>query len=107
MTELGGDTASGGTAGKVVGAGGRRQRYYGDCANICILTVNVATRCPEVDPKCTRMRPAKLFIEGRQKVWLSIDDVEWALTYLFAQNQLKGVPLVCDDDAGPGAVLHA
>ena len=75
-------------------------------AKHCIVMVNMATRCPEVDPKCTQMRPVKLFIEDRQKVWLSIDDVEWALTYLFTQNQLKGVPLLCDDDAGPGAFLH-
>ena len=31
------------------------------------------------------------------------DDVEWAVTYMYVQNHLKGVALVADDDAGPGS----
>ena len=54
-------------------------------------------------PKCKEIRKVEVYIEDRKSIWLSIDDVEWALTYLFTQNQLKGVPLVDDDDAGPGA----
>ena len=66
--------------------------------------MNVASRCPEVDPNCTQMRPLKLFIADRKTVWLSIDDVAWAVHYLYDQHQ-KGVPLVADNDAGPvGAV---
>ena len=43
-----------------------------------------------------------VFIEDRKQIWLSVDDVAWAVTYLFMQNQLKGTPMVHDDDAGPG-----
>ena len=53
------------------------------------------------------MRPVKLFITARITVWLSIDDVEWALGYMFRQNQLKGAPLVDDSGPGPGAVVDA
>ena len=55
------------------------------------------------DPKGIKIRNVKVFIEYRKQIWLSVDDVEWAVTYLFIQNQLKGVPLVHDDDAGLGA----
>ena len=84
-----------------------RARYYRNRAKNCIVTVNMASRCPEVDPNCTQMRPVKLFITDRVTVWLSLDDVEWAMGYLFHQNQLKGVPLVDDSDAGPGAAFVA
>ena len=82
-----------------------RTRYYGNRATNCIVTVNVASRCPEVDPNCTQMRPVKLFIVDRKTVWLSIDDVAWAVRYLHEQVHLKGVPVVADDDAGPGGVV--
>jgi hypothetical protein len=79
-----------------------RVRYYKNRAKNCIATVNVASRCPEIDPNCTQMRPVKLFIVDRKTIWMSIDDVAWAVRYLFDQHHLKGVPLVADDDAGPG-----
>ena len=82
-----------------------RTRYYKNRAKNCIVTVNVASRCPEVDPKCTQMRPLKLFITDRKTVWLSIDDVPWAVRYLYDQQHLKGVSLVAPDDAGPGGVV--
>ena len=82
-----------------------RRRYYKNRAKNCIVTVNVASRCPEVDPNCTQMRPVKLFVVDRKTVWLSIDVVAWAIRYLFEQHHLKGVPLVADDDAGPGGVV--
>ena len=67
----------------------------------------MASRCPEIDPECIQMRPVKLFIEDRKKVWLALDDVSWAMKYLSQQNQLKGVPLVDDSDTGPGATVVA
>ena len=42
----------------------------------------------------------------RRAIWLSIDDVEWAVKYLFTQNTLEGVPLVYNEDAGPGGTLQ-
>ena len=64
--------------------------------------MNAASRCHEIDPTCTQMRPVKLYITDRKAVWLSLDDVAWAVRYLFDQHRLKGVPLVDDNDAGPG-----
>ena len=64
-------------------------------------------RCPEIDPKCKQMRPVTLFIEDRITLWLSLDDLPWAIKYLFDQNQLKGVPVVDDGDVGPGAAVVA
>ena len=87
--------------------GGIRARYYRNRAKNCIVTVNMPSRCPEIDPNCKQMRPVKLFIENRLTVWLSLDDVPWAIKYFFQQNQLKGVPVVDDGDAGPGAAVFA
>ena len=72
-------------------------------AKNCIVTVNLASRCREIDPTRTQMRPVKLFITDRKTVWMSIDDVGWAISYLFDHHHLEGVPLVDDDDAGLGS----
>ena len=82
-----------------------RARYSWNRLTNCIVTVNVASRCPEIDPTCTQMRPVKLYIIDRRTVWLSIDDVPWAIRYLHDQVHLKGVPMVADNDAGPGGVV--
>ena len=37
-----------------------RARYYRNRAKNCIVTVNVATRCHEVDLTCTQMRPVRM-----------------------------------------------
>ena len=42
----------------------------------------------------------KLFITDRVVVWLSIDDVEWAMRHVFTQNHLKEVPLLAANDPG-------
>ena len=82
-----------------------RSRYYGNRATNCIVTVNVASRCPEIDPTCTQMRPVKMYIVDRKTVWLAMDDVAWAIRYIHEQVHLKGVPVVADNDAGPGGVV--
>ena len=64
--------------------------------------MNIASRPPQIDPDCKQMRPVKLFIVDRRVIWLSLNDVEWALKYMYDQQHLKGVPLVAPDDAGPG-----
>ena len=78
-----------------------RTRYYANRAKHSIVTVNVNSRCPEIDPTCTQMRAVQMFIVDRKTLWLSINDVAWAVRYLFDQHHLKGIPLVADDDAGP------
>ena len=82
-----------------------RTRYYANKARNCIATVNVPSRPHEIDPNCTQMRAVKLFIADRKTVWLSLDDVAWAVRYLFDQYRLKGVPVVDDDDAGPSGAV--
>ena len=87
---------------KVPGNGNKRTRYYKNhCKKTCV-TLQMPERCPEQDPKCTELRTIRLFIEDRKQIWLHLDDVEWAVKYLYAQNVLKGVPLVPADSAGPG-----
>ena len=106
MNEIGSASATTGAGSVVLESDKRgRKRFYKNRAKNCIVTVNVASRCPEVDPNCTQMRPLKLFIADRKTVWLSIDDVAWAVQYLYDQQHLKGIPLVADNDAGPGGAV--
>jgi len=104
MDEIGSAPANGNAGGSAFLSTDKRgrARYYKNKARNCIATVNVTSRPPEIDPNCTQMRAVKLFIVDRQTIWISTDDVSWAVRYLFDQNHLKGVPLVADDDAGPG-----
>ena len=82
--------------------GVKRTRYYKNHCKNTVVTVSVPVRCPEPDPDCRAMRSVKLFIEDRKTVLLHVDDVAWAIQYLYVQNMLKGVPMVHPDSAGPG-----
>ena len=42
-----------------------------------------------------------------ETVWLSIDDVDWAIKYLYVQYMLKTVPVVLLDDPGPSGAPAA
>ena len=81
--------------------GQKRMRYYTNHARGTVHTVRMPARCPEEDPGCTDVREVRLYVQDRKTIWLHIDDVEWAVKYLFAQSELKGVPEVDDDSTGP------
>ena len=57
--------------------------------------------CPEEDPASAACRDVRPFIVDRKQIWPHIDDVEWAVKYLFVQHELKGVSVISADDAGP------
>ena len=79
----------------------KRMRYNTDLANNSIVTLDMPARSPEEDPDCTEVRQIRLYVVDRKVVWLHIDDVDWAVRYLYVQNLLKGVSLVPDDSTGP------
>ena len=56
-----------------------------------------------MDPTCTYKHKARLLVVHRSQVWLQIDDVNWAVKYMYSQHVLKGVAYVSPDDAGPSA----
>lgn len=97
--------ASQGSPGKIKSHGQTRMRYFRNVARSSIVTFDVPVRCPEEDAERTELRQIKLYIVDRKEVWLHIDDVGWAVRYLYVQNLLKGVPLVPDDSTGPGNVV--
>ena len=81
--------------------GQKRMRYYTNHARGTVQTVSMPVRCPEEDPGCKDFRKVRLYVQDRKTVWLHIDDVEWAVRFLFVQSQLKGVPVVDEDSTGP------
>lgn len=86
---------------KIKSQGYKRMRYYKNSARQSVATIDMPARCPEEDPDCTEVRQIKLHVVDRKTIWLHMDDVEWAVRYLYVQNLLKGVPLVPEDSAGP------
>ena len=81
----------------------KRARYQKNKAKNRLLTVTVPAVAPEQDPMSTSTRTIQLYVVDRKQVWLDIDDVEWALRFLYMQFALKGVgvPVVYPDDSGP------
>ena len=89
-------------------AGRGRKRTLGqakktNAARGKLLTVELPATCPELDPNSTEKRNVTLLIQDRKTVWLLLEDVDWAVKYLYAQNMLKGVAGVPPEDEGPQA----
>ena len=103
MMEVEQDQAGSELSPKIKSQGQKRMRYFRNPARDSIATFDMPVRCPEEDPHCTDVRQIRLYVVDRSMVWLHMDDVEWAMRYLYVQNLLKGVPLVpdgsteCDD----------
>ena len=66
-----------------------------------VVTVKMAADPPEVDADASATRFVNLLVIDRKQIWLSIDDVDWAIRWLYMQNLLKGVPLVPPNSQGP------
>ena len=78
--------ASQGSPGKIKRQGQKRMRYFRNVARDSVVTFDMPARCPEEDAERTEVRQIKLHIVDRKEVWLHIDDVEWAVRYLYVQN---------------------
>ena len=84
-----------------------RKRYAKNKAKTKIVYAKVRELTPEEDPNGTEKRRICLFIDDRKTIWLDIEDVPWAIRFLYVQNMLKGVPLVQDESTGPGGSSSA
>ena len=82
---------------KINRRGQKRKRSSRNPARDSIATFDMPVRCPEEDPHCTDVRQIRLYVVDRSVVWLHMNDLEWAMRYLYVQNLLKRVPLVPDD----------
>ena len=65
------------------------------------VVVKFPSTCPELDPNCETTRSVSLYVDNRNQIWLCIDDVDWAIRYLYGQHKLKGVDAVSPESAGP------
>ena len=80
-----------------------RIRYYKTLCKDQVIEVNMPLHAPEEKPNSTEKAKIKLFVKDRKQIWLDLDNVTWAVRYLYAQNFLKGVPVVDAASPGPGA----
>ena len=88
------------------GRGRKRSRGQLKKSNVAkgkLLTFEMSATCPEFDPNSTEKRNVTLLIQDRKTVWLLLEDVDWAIKYMYAQNMLKGVASVSPEDEGPQA----
>ena len=84
--------------------GMKRMHYKRNAALKTCVCFDMPLRCPEEDPGCTETKKIMLYIEDRKQIWLALDDVSWAIQYLYVQAHLKGVPLIDDHCLGPRSV---
>ena len=99
MVEL---AAEGSPAKKIKWSGkGDRNYYLDSVAKSKVFYADVPAKTREEDPNGTEMRKIALYIQDRVSIWLDIDDVPWAVRFLYIQNLLKGVPLIHSDSTGP------
>ena len=66
-----------------------------------VVQIDVPLECPEANPDCKEKRAARFYVIHRSQVWLQLDNVNWALKYMYAQYVLQGVAHVSSDDVGP------
>ena len=66
-----------------------------------ILKIEMPKKCPDAFPDCAEKCIVTVFVHDKRTVWLHIDDVNWAIQYMYAQNVLKGVAHVPSDSVGP------
>ena len=72
----------------------------------CIV-IDFPSKCPEMHPECTDMRSITVYVKDRSLIWLDIEDVAWAVEYMYDQNVLKGVAAVPPEDTGPDGAAPA
>ena len=89
------------------GRGEKRARYYKNHAKHKLLNIDFPIRPPELVKDGKDKRSVRMYIMDRRQIWLQIDDVPWAMKYLYVQNLLKGVPLVAPDSEGPSAAASS
>ena len=66
--------------------GAKRARYTNNEMRNRIFVTSVRKYCPEEDPHCEQMRQITMLIVDRKTIWLCTEDMEWAVRYLWAQN---------------------
>ena len=76
-------------------------KYTRSVAKNKVLTVDRREVAEEADPNNEALRKILLLIQDRRSVWIPIEDVDWLVKYMFAQNRLKGVKHVTADSTGP------
>ena len=84
------------------GRGRKRTRGQLKKSNVAkgkLLTFEMSATCPEFDPDSTEKRNITLLLQDRRTVWLLLQDVDWAVKYLYAQNER--VASVPPEDEGP------
>ena len=83
-----------------------RRRPTNKVRHSCIV-VDFPSKCPEMHPECTDTRSITLYVKDRLQIWLDIEDVPWAVEYMYDQNFLKGVAAVHPEDTGPDGAAPA
>ena len=78
------------------------ESYAPNAARNKIVVVEHRQVPEEIDPNDKALRKITLLVWDRRTVWLALADVDWAVKYLYAQNQQKGVGHVPADSTGPG-----
>ena len=63
-----------------------------------LLRLQMPEEPPEKNPACRQMREVRAWIANPKAVWLSIEDLPWAIAFTHDQYSLGGVSTVVDEE---------
>lgn len=92
-----------GQASEAVGGKSKRARLSKNPAKNKVVSYKLHSHPPELGVEENVERRIQLYIKDRKQIWLHINDLDWAVRYLYLQDFLKGVPRVSPDSIGPGS----
>ena len=85
---------------------GKRVRYTSGRTRV-IVEIPFPNDPPQVRKDDDEGRMIKLYIEDRKKIWLHVNDLSWAVRWIYAQIQLKGVEWIDPESTGPSSPCRA
>ena len=73
----------------------KRTRYQQNKAKNRLVTVTAPAVSPEEDPMSTSTITIEVYGVDRKQLWLDLDDLEWALRFMYMEFAFHGSGLLC------------
>ena len=72
-----------------------------------LLRLRTPEEPPEKNPACRQMREVRAWIANPKAVWLSIEDLPWAIAFMHDQCSLGGVSTVVDEEVASASPVKS
>jgi hypothetical protein len=78
----------------------KKQKKVSTKKNV-LLRVQMPEEPPEKNPACKQTHEVRIWIANPKAVWISIEDLPWAIAFMHDQYTLGGVSTVVDEEVAP------